>query len=231
VCWPAGVLRPDPHSRGRLRAHGRSRSRVPLPGHRRAGREGRFHPNHQPADLRVDSGGTERPALHGASESHHSNDEVRPGMIGNRKRRCVGQGSQVSGSSSNQQTVKRGCGGSDFGANFQPTTQPTNLPVLHDFRELWQSPWCSKSLKNQMQVDSHGGSRRFESCSAHHRPIKLNRLQNRTKQHKRSIRQAYVISRCGAQPVRKGLSLSFHTATGDPSRVVIQHRYRSAHGA
>jgi hypothetical protein len=55
------------------------------------------------------------------------------------------------------------------GRVFQPTAQPTNPTVLHDFRVLWQPPRCCKSLKNQMQVDSHGGSRRFESCSAHHR--------------------------------------------------------------
>ena len=69
----------------------------------------------------------------------------------------------------------------------QPTTQPTELAVLHDLRVFRQSPRCCKSLKNLMWADSHGGSRRFESCSAHQkdpinqllavvgRPIKLGR--------------------------------------------------------
>jgi len=50
----------------------------------------------------------------------------------------------------------------------QPTTQPTKSDILHDFRVLWQSPRSFKSLKSLIEPDSHGGSHRFESYSAHH---------------------------------------------------------------
>jgi len=51
---------------------------------------------------------------------------------------------------------------------FQPTIQPTKSDVLYDLRVLRQPPHTCKSLKNLTRSDSHGGSHRFESYSAHH---------------------------------------------------------------
>ena len=64
-------------------------------------------------------------------------------------------------------------------AIFQPTTQPTMLDVLYDFRELWQSPRCCKLLKHQIVVDLHGGSQRFESSIAHHIFFKSTAIRSR----------------------------------------------------
>jgi hypothetical protein len=50
----------------------------------------------------------------------------------------------------------------------QPTFQPTKCVVLCDQRVFRQSPQSCKLLKYLPLPYSHGGSHRFESCSAHH---------------------------------------------------------------
>ena len=50
---------------------GRGRRRVPLPGHRREGREGGRDRHHQPAVLGMDLGDPQRPTLQGADRPHY----------------------------------------------------------------------------------------------------------------------------------------------------------------
>ena len=50
----------------------------------------------------------------------------------------------------------------------QSTNRSTKCDVLYDLRVLRQPPRTCKSLKSLSRADSHGGSHRFESCSAHH---------------------------------------------------------------
>ena len=51
----------------------------------------------------------------------------------------------------------------------QSTNRSTKCDVLYDLRVLRQPPRTCKSLKSLSGSDSHGGSHRFESCSAHQR--------------------------------------------------------------
>ena len=50
----------------------------------------------------------------------------------------------------------------------QPTTQPTKCHVFHDFRVIWQSPRCCKSLKTIIPLLCHGRGRGFESRRPRH---------------------------------------------------------------
>ena len=52
-------------------------------------------------------------------------------------------------------------------ARVEPTIRPTKCDVLCDQRVLRQFPRSCKLLKYLFLPDSHGGSHRFESCSAH----------------------------------------------------------------
>ena len=64
------------------------------------------------------------------------------------------------------------CPSRTFGGRFfQPTIQSTKCDVLCDLRVLRQSPRSCKLLKSLIDPDSHGGSHRFESYSAHHSAV------------------------------------------------------------